>query len=239
MSPASSSVRTSAPRPAGTGPEIAVEVGVGFALLVCATLAGMVLVHRPCPNRLDVAGFTLLPASPDSRKYHDIAAIGSFPVLIIGIGFATILSVWRDRARAVACLIGPALAVVVTERIAKPLVGRHVTVLGGNSYPSGTVTAAAALMVVIVLAAPRLFRMLLVLPACGVVLAVSAAVVGMRWHYPTDALGGICVGIGTVLLFDGIAHVPGLLRARRNVPSAAPVRRSPYEDTGPFVPIPR
>jgi membrane-associated phospholipid phosphatase len=30
----------------------------------------------------------------------------------------------------------------------------------------------------------------------------------LRWHYPTDALGGIGVGLGSVLVVDGLAHIP-------------------------------
>jgi membrane-associated phospholipid phosphatase len=47
----------------------------------------------------------------------------------------------------------------------------------------------------------------------------------MRWHYPTDAAGGIGVGVGTVLLLDGLAHLPALLRSGRARP--APTRTQP------------
>jgi membrane-associated phospholipid phosphatase len=191
-----------------------IELAAGLFLLGGAALAGFLLVHRPWPNRLDVVGFDLLPANPTSRLFNDIALAGSLQVLVGGVLVAALVAVWRDRARALACLIAPVLAVLVTEWVAKPLVGRHVTVVGGNSYPSGTVTAATALVVALLLAAPRTPRALLTLPGLGVIASVCAAVVAMRWHYPTDALGGICVGAGTVLLLDGLFHVPAALRAR-------------------------
>ena len=34
-----------------------------------------------------------------------------------------------------------------------------------------------------------------------------AAVIGLRWHYPSDALGGAVFGVGVVLLVDGVAHL--------------------------------
>jgi membrane-associated phospholipid phosphatase len=191
------------------------EIGAGLFLLGSAALAGLLLVHRPWPNRLDVKGFALFPADPSSRLYNDIALAGSLRVLVVGVAIAGLVSVWRDRPRAVACTVGPVVAVLVTEWVAKPIVGRHLEVLGGNSYPSGTVTAATALAIALLLAAPPMLRAVLALPAACVVGAVCVAVVAMRWHYPTDALGGICVGAGSVLLLDGFLHLPGTLRASR------------------------
>lgn len=199
----------------GGGAALLAELLVGIALLAGAAAGGFFFVHRPWPNRLDAAGFAAFPAAPASSRWHDLADLGSLPVFAGGIGLFTLLALLRDRARALACVAGPGLAVVVTERIAKPLVGRHLGVLGGNSYPSGTVTAVAALAAVAVLVAPRLLRPLAALVAIAAVAATSAAVIALRWHFPTDALGGICVGAGTVLVVDGLFHLPRLARARR------------------------
>jgi membrane-associated phospholipid phosphatase len=191
---------------------LGLELALGLALLGAAAVAGFAFVHRPWPNRLDVAGFAAFPADPTSRRWHDIADIGTLPVLVAGIALSIVLSVWRDRARALACLVGPIAAVLVTERIAKPLVGRHLTPFGGFSYPSGTVTAAAALVAVATIASPRLLRPLVAVAGLGVVTAVSAAVIAMRWHFPTDALGGACIGVGSVLFLDALFHLPSRLR---------------------------
>lgn len=228
-----SDLRTSARlRPATRPGWLAAEIASGVVLLGAAALAGLLLVRRPWPNRLDVAGFALLPADPGSRLYNDIALAGSLRVLLAGVAVAALVSVWRDRARAIACLVGPVVAVLVTEWVAKPLVGRHLTVLGGNSYPSGTVTAATGVMLALALAAPRLLRPTLALAAVLVVVAVCAAVVAMRWHYPTDALGGICVGGGSMLLLDGLFHVPSALRARRRSAGVVhdPCRQEPASE---------
>ena len=41
------------------------------------------------------------------------------------------------------------------------------------------------------------------------------AVIGLRWHYPSDALAGAAFGVGVVLLVDGVLHlVAPDLRAR-------------------------
>lgn len=192
------------------------ELVVGLVLLAAAGLAGLVFVHRPFPNRLDAAGFAALPAEPSSPGWHEIADLGSLPVLLAGVGICFVLVVWRDRSRALACLTGPAAAVAVAEWVAKPLVGRHLTVLGANSYPSGTVTAVAALAMVVVLVAPRLLRPLAGLVGLAALLATSAAVIAMRWHFPTDTLGGACIGIGAVLVTDAAFHVRLPAKDRRS-----------------------
>lgn len=138
---------------------------------------------------------------------------------------AVLATCWRDLARAAASVAGPALAVVVTERVAKPLVGRHLTVLGGNSYPSGTVTAVAALAALAVLVVPGWWRLGAAIVAAAAVVATSAAVVALRWHFPTDTLGGACVGVGTVLAVDALLHLPGRRRRRG--------RRGPQLADGP------
>ena len=105
------------------------------------------------------------------------------------------------------------VAVLVVQDLAKPLVGRHIGLTGGSSYPSGTVAAVAALAVAFTLVMPRLLRPLVALAGAAVTVGVSAAVIVLRWHYPTDALGGIGVGMGSVLLVDGLAHIPWVVAA--------------------------
>lgn len=202
-------------RPVATLSGLATELVVGTVLLGAAGVAGVAFVHRPWPNRLDVAGFAALAPEPSSRLWHDVAALGSLPVLLGGIAVCVLSSLWKDRARALACVLGPGAAVFVIERIAKPLVGRHVTALGGNSYPSGTVTAVAALVIVAALVAPIALKPFVSLVGLLAILAVSAAVIAMRWHFPTDTLGGAAVGAGSVLALDAGLHLPGVLRSRR------------------------
>jgi membrane-associated phospholipid phosphatase len=210
------------PRPRSASPSVLVgQLVLGLTLLGGAGIAGYALVRRPWANRIDAAGFTAFPANPNSFLYHRVAEIGSLPFLLGGIALAIALSIWRDWPRAIACLIGPVVAVIVTEQVAKPLVGRHLSAFGGDSYPSGTVTAAAALVTVIALALPVLLRPIAGLAGLGVIGAVGIAVVGMRWHYPTDAFGGAFVGVGAVLTLDALAHIPRCWiaqRARRERP---------------------
>jgi len=176
-------------------------------------------------NRIDTTITAQIRLQPNDPLYHRIADVGSLPFLLAGIALAIVFSIWRDLPRAIACAVGPVVAVLITERVGKPYVERHLTTLGGNSYPSGTVTAAAALVTVVTLAVPIIFRPLMAIGAIGVIGAVSVAVVGMGWHYPTDAIGGACVGVGSVLTLDAIVHIPRCWAAQR-------ARASPAGETG-------
>ena len=48
-------------------------------------------------------------------------------------------------------------------------------------------------------AATRVVRSAFVVVACAVTALVAVAVIGLRWHYFTDTVGGVALGTGTVL----------------------------------------
>jgi undecaprenyl-diphosphatase len=108
----------------------------------------------------------------------------------------------RDRARALACLVGPPLALLLCELVVKPLVGR--TLGGALSFPSGSTVGAAALATAAVLVTPVRWRKVAVVMAAAYGLWMAVAVVSLGWHYPTDALVGLAFGGGVVLLADGV-----------------------------------
>jgi membrane-associated phospholipid phosphatase len=183
------------------------ELFLGCFLLGGATLAGFAFVHRPWPNRVDTIGLRLFPAHLSSRWANDLAHLGSMTILVAGVValcFIAVLS--RDWARALSCVIAPMGAVLAVQLVAKPLVGRHFAGTSAFSYPSGTVTAVSALAAGALLVAPRMAKPALAVLAGAVVAAVCVAVVVLRWHYPTDALGGVCVGVGAVFALDGALH---------------------------------
>jgi membrane-associated phospholipid phosphatase len=202
----------------GHHPEALLEMLLGCFLLGAATLAGLVFVHRPWPNRVDAIGFRLLPADLSSRWAADVAHLGSSTVLIAGAAtLCVVAAMSRNWMRALSCLIAPIAAVLIVQTVAKPLVGRH---FGGPSfsYPSGTVAAVAALAAAAFLVVPWFARPLVAVAGGVVVVAVCVAVVVLRWHYPTDALGGVCVGAGAVFTLDGLLlsiRQRQLLRLRR------------------------
>jgi hypothetical protein len=63
--------------------------------------------------------------------------------------------------------------------------------------------------------ATRVARAALVVLACAVTVLVAVGVVGLRWHYFTDTVGGIALGTGTVLTLAFVIDlVPGVMRSR-------------------------
>ena len=137
--------------------------------------------------------------SGDAAEFR--RSLASEPWLIL----AAVVVVSRDRWRALACLTAPVAAVVLTEYFLKPVVDRHYD--GVISFPSGTTTAVSALAMVWVLAVPGRFRPVVAVVGAFVVGLECMAVVGLLWHYPTDAVGGAVFGAGVVLLVDGALHL--------------------------------
>jgi len=189
----------------------AAQLVVGCTFLALAATAGLVFVHRPWPNRLDLWGYAVLPADTGAHWAHDLVTVGSLTALIVGAVAVFLVGMLRDRVRAVACAIAPAVAVLIVQDLAKPLVGRHLGITGAASYPSGTVAAAAALMTAATLVVPPLVRPLVAAAGAAVTVGVCAAVIVLRWHFPTDALGGVAVGVGAVLTVDALFHAPWAL----------------------------
>jgi len=208
----------------------AAEFLLGAIMLGTAALGGLIFVHRPWPNRLDGWGYRALPAALHARWAHDFATFGSLTVLVAGVIVVFIIGMFRDWVRALACAVAPVIAVLIVQDLAKPLVDRHIGITGASSYPSGTVAAVAALSTAATLVMPKLLRPLVALVGAMATVGVCAAVIVLRWHYPTDTLGGIGVGVGAVLVVDALFHLPWAIAAAfRGVRSerSIAVRRSP------------
>lgn len=147
-----------------------------------------------------------------------------------------------SAAIAVACLLtrrwsGLALAALavpvsvgLVEVLLKPLF--HRTYLGVLSYPSGHTTAISALamtLTVLMLVPPypdRSWAVRAAAPAVAWLLTVLVAigVMGLRWHYFTDTIGGAAVSAGTVCALALVLDLPiaasSLARITRQQPAA-------------------
>ncbi len=199
------------------------EAIAGAILLAWLLVACVVVHHSPAPNALDRWGFRLFPVVRHSTWMVRVTELGGLPVLIGGSLLAAVVTFGRDRVRAVACLVGPVGAVVLSEWVIKPAVGRHYA--GVLTFPSGHVTSVAALGTAWTLAVPRWLRW----PAAGVaavvVFLMTMAVVRLAWHYPSDALAGAVCGVGTVLLVDGCLHLAVGAAAPSRPPTRSPGTR--------------
>jgi membrane-associated phospholipid phosphatase len=181
-----------------------VELIVACALLAAVGLAGLYFMVRPGPTWFDRFVFSLITPRPRSQYVIAVSRLGSAPVLAVGALAGFVATIRRDRARAAALLAGPLCAVIGTDVIVKPVVGR--TFHGVLSFPSGSVAAVAALGTVAVLATPDRWRWGAGVAGGTVTVLMAVAVIGLGWHYPTDTLGGLALGSGAVLLLDCVAR---------------------------------
>jgi membrane-associated phospholipid phosphatase len=188
------------------------ELLAGVLLLLWSFVAALAVWKYPGPNELDRWGFRVQPPALHEPLFLGISHLGSTVVLVGGSALAAVVVVGRDRWRAVSCLVGPIVASAVVEWVVKPMVGRrYVDVL---TFPSGSVTVVASLATAWALAVPRKLVPVVVVAGATVVVLMGFAVVGLRWHYPSDALVGATFGAGFVLTLDAVLQQCRLLGAR-------------------------
>jgi undecaprenyl-diphosphatase len=177
---------------------------VGSLLVAVSVVAAVVVARHPEATPLDRLGFDIIPKATRSKILIKITDLGTPLVLVLATIAAALVALGHDRRRALACVAGPVLVAFLVEYTFKPLVGRHFE--GALSYPSGNVADVAAVLTAWSLAVPSRYRGATI--AVGVVLTglMVVAVIGLRWHYPSDALAGLVLGVGMVLLIDGSFH---------------------------------
>jgi membrane-associated phospholipid phosphatase len=146
-------------------------------------------------------------------------------LLVIVVALFFMLAVARRRPRvALLAVVGPLLAVGLNAVVFKPLVDR--TINNGNlAYPSGHTTGLVAVLTVLVLATvtsrvPKPLVSLVIIVALVVTVVAATALVGMKYHYVTDTVGGACLAVATVL---GVALAidRGAVKRRRTAKTAA------------------
>jgi membrane-associated phospholipid phosphatase len=183
------------------------EMVVGGTLVAVVLVGGGILRAWPAPDVLDRLVWHVVPSGSTTPLYTGLTRLRA-PVVVGAAVLLAAVTLPRNRWRALACLIGPLLALAVSELVVKPGVGR---MLGGSlSYPSGSTVGAAAVATAACLAAPRRLRVVAVAVAVAYVGLMAVSVVATGSHFPTDALGGVAFGAGVMLLTDG-----GLARTGR------------------------
>ncbi|UOX92846.1 phosphatase PAP2 family protein [Amycolatopsis sp. FBCC-B4732] len=131
------------------------------------------------------------------RQTDQVVVLGGVALLIV------VLSLLRRRlALGVTALVLLAAPLVVAQLLKlyvldRPSTGDRFGVASHNSFPSGHVSAAMAMLVALAIVLPRRFR-LPALVAGGVGVAwVSAAAVALGWHRLSDTVGG-CLLVAAV-----------------------------------------
>ena len=148
------------------------------------------------------------------------------PVTLMSLALATGCLAARRWSGAVLVAVAVHAAIVLTEYVLKPSVGRAI----GQSFPSGHATsmfALAAICAVLLVAppgrrVPGAIRLLLVLIALLLAAAVASAMVAIGAHSFTDAVAGTAVGTGVVLAcaltLDVVTSRPRRAPAARSLP---------------------
>lgn len=136
--------------------------------------------------------------------HHVVTLADPASIVAICAVLAAIFFFTGRRRAAVLAVLGPLVAVGVTDLLLKPAIGRRMG--DGLAFPSGHTTAAVsvALVVVVVLLGPSRPRWpaparwaASALAVCGAGM-VAVALVGSGYHYATDTLGGFCVAVMVV-----------------------------------------
>lgn len=155
-------------------------------------------------------GFVDLPRGRGTPLAHAVTRLGDpVPVALAALSLS-IVALVRGRPRvavAVPLLVG---ATSVSGQLLKALLSypREAggEVVGPEAFPSGHSTAAMTLALCLVLVAPGRLRPLAAALGLALALAVAFAVISLRWHFPSDVIGGFLLATCWAL-----AAVSGLL----------------------------
>ena len=208
---------------------IATLVGGGLIALVVA--AALFFRWRPGPIFLDHWGFSFIHPAIGNWFYNKVTQLHSLSIVVASSILSALVVFRRDKLRSLACLVGPLAAIVIVEWFLKPVIARrYAQVL---SFPSGTTSVVTAMATGWALAVPRRIRPFVVILGAFIVGLECISVIALQWHFPTDALGGVMLGVGVVLLIDGSLHL--VFRPRSAVddpPVVGPAGSGPQSGTG-------
>jgi undecaprenyl-diphosphatase len=216
----------------------ATVVVILLAILVLAMLA-LRYAHQEAAGRLDrtldiYIRTHLRQEQSLTRALISLADPAHAAILVTALAGAAALA---RRWSGVMLLLGGTLtAVMISEVILKPLIGR--LRYGHLTFPSGHTTAMAAIATAILLIGaqrPRgiALRLYASLAAIVVPASVAIALVAQQVHYATDTVAGCCVAVAVVLTMAlGLDFFAPRIRSRYwagfHMPSrpASPISRS-------------
>jgi membrane-associated phospholipid phosphatase len=179
----------------------AVLAAIACALAI-APLAVMAYSWDPF-QRVDLR--ILLHLQREEGPIHALAAalvnLGDLVALLVLLGVACAIGLRYGRRREVAASIVVVCGANLTTQLLKTTLehARHKAFEHGielpwpNSFPSGHTTAAASIAVALLLVTPAAHRRAAALAGGALVAIVGLSVIVLRWHYPSDVLGGLLV----------------------------------------------
>lgn len=207
-------VRVSVVAPPSTDARLLGRTARGWAIAVAAVAAAVTLSMAVAfaGDRGHVSTFDanimvhIYEWYPDRTALaHRVSDLGGGVVVFVVAAALAAVSWFRGRPREVVlAILGPSVAIMVTEYVLKPTVHRRL--LGYVTYPSGHTTGAFSLatLIAVQLLAPRTrlpvaVRVVSIVALLSVCTAVAISLVAANYHVPTDTIGGAGVAISTVL----------------------------------------
>lgn len=192
-----------------------VLIGAVLAAAVLVTL-GVLFAGQHGPTAVDRSVFDAVRTHVPYWALRLLKAPTNPILLIAVLAVVALVAIAKRRLDlAVLAAAGPGLSVALSSLVLKPLFGRRYydTYL---AYPSGHTTALTATILVLLVAVAALGRTALTVAAFGAAAVVLACavigLVGLRYHYVTDTIGGFCVANATVAL---VAYVLDSSSTRR------------------------
>jgi len=207
---------------------------VAACAIVIATL-GTLTAGQTTADWLDarIDGVIMARLGPHVHLDELVVTMGNqhTATIICALLVLALLALRRPRAAVLVVVAVPA-AIVLTEYLLKPLFDRRL--LGDLSFPSGheTVVSAMAFSLIVALtgparpALPAALRWLAVAVAVAAMLALAPALIALQYHYFTDTIGGVAVGLGTVLTTAlGLDALTAWLARSRSRPGSGAAQR--------------
>lgn len=191
-----------------------IGAGFGVALLI---LTWALAFHVGVFERADQSildGFDGLQRPRVDSVATWIAKLCSPPHYMLLAPIPVLMALLRRRGRVAVAVITIILGANMTTELLKPLLaqpraGAYVVGLGhvsSASWPSGHATAAMALALCIVLAAPARLRPVAAAFGAVFAIAVSYSFLTLGWHEPSDVLGGFLVaGVWALLVIAALS----------------------------------
>ncbi len=169
--------------------------------LLATALLGLAVSRGFSALGLDRNAIHLLGRPPDVNAWEHVADFLAAPAIVAVLIASLVFGALRRILLRVGAFAGvAAAALVISEEIAKPVVGeRFFDVL---SFPSGNVTAvcatALAMWIALYPVLGKWARSITFVFGAAWTLLMSAAVVGAIWHTPLDCVGSILLSLGVV-----------------------------------------
>ena len=176
------------------------EVWTGGLLIVGMLAFGGLIAHDRGPTALDQLVIGHLP-HVRGTTWTGLVHLSSPFVLVPAVLVSAAWSLRQGLRPAVVCVLAPLVAVLAAQ-VLKHVFNRLDSEVA--SYPSGTVAAVAAVAAVAVIAVDRRWRPFVALGGALLLVTICLTVVALRWHYPTDAIGGAALSVGVVMMGDGL-----------------------------------